>query len=85
MCHPHLRRFGALCTLVFGTAGAALAADGELRYGLYVTLAPRWLDPADTEAFNTPYMVLFAVHDALVKPMPGGLMTPMEDVRLKAK
>jgi peptide/nickel transport system substrate-binding protein len=54
----------------------AFAADGELRWGLHVTLAPKWLDPAETEAFNTPFMVLYAVHDALVKPMPAGVLTP---------
>jgi hypothetical protein len=43
------------------------AAEGELRWGLHVTLAARWLDPAETEAFNTPYMVMYAVHDALVR------------------
>jgi len=66
--------------LVVATALAlvapALAADGEMRWGLHVTLAPKWLDPAETEAFSTPFMVLYAVHDALVKPMPGGLNTP---------
>ena len=55
---------------------AAPAAEGELRWALHVTLAAKWLDPAETEAFNTPYMVLYAVHDALVRPMPAGLMTP---------
>src|SRR5919112_829327 len=54
----------------------ALAAEGELRWGLHVTLAAKWLDPAETEAFNTPFMVLYAVHDALVKPMPAGMTTP---------
>jgi peptide/nickel transport system substrate-binding protein len=54
----------------------ASAAEGEMRWGLHVTLAAKWLDPAETEAFNTPFMVLYAVHDALVKPMPGGLTTP---------
>jgi len=54
----------------------APAAEGEMRWGLHVTLAAKWLDPAETEAFNTPFMVLYAVHDALVKPMPGGLNTP---------
>jgi peptide/nickel transport system substrate-binding protein len=54
----------------------AQASEGELRIGLHVTLATKWLDPAETEAFNTPFMVLYAVHDALVKPMPGGTMTP---------
>ena len=54
----------------------ALAAEGEMRWGLHVTLAAKWLDPAETEAFNTPYMVMYAVHDALVRPMPGGALTP---------
>src|SRR5881409_3324967 len=58
------------------TAARAFAADGEMRYGLHVTLAARWLDPAETEAFSTPFMVLYAVHDALVKPMPAGMTTP---------
>src|SRR3977135_1646546 len=50
--------------------------EGEQRWGLHVTLAPKCLAPAETEAFNTPFMVLYAVHDALVKPMPAGLLTP---------
>ncbi|HET7343197.1 MAG TPA: ABC transporter substrate-binding protein [Methylomirabilota bacterium] len=58
------------------SAAPALAADGELRWGLHVTLAAKWLDPAETEAFNTPYMILYAIHDALVKPMPAGMTTP---------
>jgi peptide/nickel transport system substrate-binding protein len=62
--------------LVLLAAMSAHAADGELRWGLHVTLAAKWLDPAETEAFNTPYMVLYAVHDALVKPMPAGMTTP---------
>ena len=62
--------------LLLGVAPVALAADGEMRWGLHVTLVGRWLDPAETEAFSTPFMVLYAIHDALVKPMPGGLMTP---------
>jgi len=41
-----------------------------------VTLASRWLDPAETEALITPFMVLYAIHDALVKPMPAGDNTP---------
>ncbi|HEV3349545.1 MAG TPA: ABC transporter substrate-binding protein, partial [Methylomirabilota bacterium] len=65
-----------LTAAVLALAPCAHAADGEMRWGLHVTLAPKWLDPAETEAFSTPFMVLYAVHDALVKPMPGGLNTP---------
>jgi peptide/nickel transport system substrate-binding protein len=55
-----------------GLAGVAGAAESQMTWAMHVTLAPRWLDPADTEAAITPFMVLYAVHDALVKPMPGG-------------
>jgi len=64
-----------MLVILLMTTAPALAADGELRYGLHVTLAARWLDPAETEAFSTPFMVLYAVHDALVKPMPAGMQT----------
>src|SRR6266705_2683090 len=57
-------------------AAAAAAPEGTLTWGLHVTLATRWLDPSDTEAFITPFMVLYAIHDALVKPMPAGDNTP---------
>jgi peptide/nickel transport system substrate-binding protein len=66
----------AVAVLVLLAPAPGLAAEGEVRIGLHVTLASKWLDPAETEAFNTPFMVLYAVHDALVKPMPAGLMTP---------
>ncbi len=55
---------------------AAAAPEGTLTWGLHVTLAAKWLDPGDTEAFINPFMVLYAVHDALVKPMPAGDNTP---------
>jgi peptide/nickel transport system substrate-binding protein len=71
-----VRRLVVALAFVMIAAAPALAAEGELRWGLHVTLAAKWLDPAETEAFNTPYMVLYAVHDALVKPMPAGMITP---------
>jgi peptide/nickel transport system substrate-binding protein len=70
--------------LVSGVAGEVAAQpkpatykpEGELRWALYVTLAPAWFDPGDVAGFITPFWVLYAMHDALVKPMPGNLMTP---------
>src|SRR6266705_892563 len=56
-------------------AAAAAAPEGTLTWGVHTTLAARWLDPSDTEAFITPFMVLYAIHDALVKPMPAGDIT----------
>jgi hypothetical protein len=58
------------------TRPAMAAPEGTLTWGLHVTLASRWLDPAETEALITPFMVLYAIHDALVKPMPAGNNTP---------
>src|SRR5258706_5282844 len=71
----------ALCTVILSLpalagAQAAKPPTGELRWALHVTLAARWLDPAETEAFSTPFMVMYAVHDAMVRPMPAGLTTP---------
>ena len=55
---------------------AAEPPAGTMTWGVHVTLAARWLDPSDTEAFITPFLVLYALHDALVKPMPGQALAP---------
>ena len=52
------------------------APEGTMTWGVHITLASRWLDPAETEGIITPFMVLYALHDALVKPMPGNINTP---------
>jgi peptide/nickel transport system substrate-binding protein len=63
--------------LLAGVAPSASAApEGTMTWGVHITLASRWLDPAETEGIITPFMVLYALHDALVKPMPAGINTP---------
>jgi peptide/nickel transport system substrate-binding protein len=63
--------------LAFGIAPPAMAApEGTMTWGVHITLASRWLDPAETEGIITPFMVMYALHDALVKPMPAGPNTP---------
>src|SRR5262245_12868043 len=52
------------------------APEGTMTWGVHITLASRWLDPAETEGIITPFMVLYALHDAMVKPMPAGINTP---------
>jgi len=39
-------------------------------------LAPTWFDPAETPGTLIPFMVFYALHDALVKPMPGQPLAP---------
>jgi peptide/nickel transport system substrate-binding protein len=69
--------FVVLLLAIFSCVSPAPAAtEGTLTIGVHVTLVSRWLDPGDTEALITPFMVLYALHDALVKPMPAGIMTP---------
>lgn len=58
------------------TAQSQAKPEGEMRWALYVTLAPAWFDPGDVVGVLTPFWVLYAIHDALVKPMPGNLMAP---------
>jgi peptide/nickel transport system substrate-binding protein len=57
-------------------ASAQAKPEGEMRWALYVTLSPAWFDPAEVVGVLTPFWVLTAMHDALVKPMPGNLLTP---------
>jgi peptide/nickel transport system substrate-binding protein len=52
------------------------APTGQMTWAVHITLAPTWFDPAETGALITPYLCLYALHDALVKPMPDGRMTP---------
>ena len=63
---------------VTGSAASAAAAgpDGQLTWGVHFSLAPTWLDPAETPAMITPFLTLYAVHDAVAKPMPGNPMAP---------
>lgn len=57
-------------------AAAQTKPEGEMRWALYVTLSPVWFDPGEVVGQLTPFWVLYAMHDALVKPMPGNHMTP---------
>jgi peptide/nickel transport system substrate-binding protein len=60
-----------------GSAAAQTKPEGELRFAVYVTLAPAWLDPGEASpGFITPFWLLVALHDALLKPMPGTRMAP---------
>ena len=54
-------RLVLVALLLLVSTGLALAAPdapaGTMTWGVHVTLAARWLDPSDTEAFITPFMV----------------------------
>ena len=61
------------CLAMVGSAQPGGAAPaGQMTWAVHFTLAPRWLDPAESEGSITPFLTLYAVHDAMLKPMPSG-------------
>src|ERR1700704_3652988 len=77
-----INRREVLALATFGLAAGApiatLAAGpgAQLIWGSHVSLAPTWFDPAETSGIITPFMALYALHDAMVKPMPGQPLAP---------
>ena len=64
-----------LCVLLV-PAPAVGSPEGQLTWAFHVSLAPAWFDPAETAGIITPFKFLYAMHDALVKSMPGNPLTP---------
>jgi peptide/nickel transport system substrate-binding protein len=58
-----------------GPAGGA-KPQGQITVGVHVSLAPIWMDPAQTSGIITPYMLLYALHDAMAKDLPGRPQAP---------
>ena len=59
-----------------GGTGALAGSQGQLTYGVHVSLAPAWFDPGEAAGIITPYMLLYGLHDALVKAMPDNKQAP---------
>ena len=52
-------------------AGAQTKPSGELVWALHVSISPSWFDPGENGGLITPFAVLYAMHDGVVRPMPG--------------
>ena len=65
-----------LAILAVGAPPGAAAPEGQMTWAVHVSLAPTWFDPAETSGIITPFMVLYALHDAMVRPSPGQPMAP---------
>ena len=65
-----------LVASVIGASPSSAAPEGQMTWAVHISLAPTWFDPAETSGIITPFMLLYALHDALVKPMPGNPMAP---------
>jgi peptide/nickel transport system substrate-binding protein len=66
----------ALLLALLAWSPALAAPEGQLTYAFHVTLAPAWFDPGETAGIITPFKFLYALHDALVKSMPGQPLAP---------
>ena len=65
-----------LAIAAFGVSPGAAAPEGQMTWAVHISLAPTWFDPAETSGIITPFMVLYALHDAVLKPLPGNSMAP---------
>ncbi len=62
--------------LVAAVPVAAAPPEGQVTWAVGVSLPPAWFDPAEATGILIPFMVYYALHDALAKPMPGKAMAP---------
>src|SRR5207245_6764731 len=67
-----------VAVVVFGAtpSAAAQAPAGQATMAWHVTIAPSWFDPSTAPPQITPFGILYALHDALVRPYPGQKMGP---------
>jgi len=66
----------ALGALTVATKAANAVPDRSIIIGSHVSLAPIWFDPAETLGIITPFMLMYAMHDAMAKAMPGDSIAP---------
>jgi hypothetical protein len=67
---------GMLLTGLGLDATAQRAPEGQLTIAFDTSIASTYLDPAETTGIATPFVFLYALHDALIKPPPGNNMAP---------
>jgi len=78
--HPRIAWI-ALVSLVLilppsGRTSAQGRPDGQITIAFDASIAATFLDPAETAGLGTPFVFLYALHDALIKPLPGNDMAP---------
>lgn len=64
----------ALCLPI--ASATANEPSGKVVIAWHVTISPSWFDPSTAPPQITPFGMLYAIHDALVRPYPGQKMGP---------
>src|SRR5438093_706761 len=76
-CYRRIALLLATAVLTLGmtqeSAGQTTPA-GEVIIAWHVTIAPTWFDPSTAPPQITPFGTLYAIHDALARPMPNQKM-----------
>src|SRR4029453_10545263 len=75
-----VRPLGAVLVLALLLASSApspaVASESQSTWAVHVSIAPAWFDPGEHPGIVTTMMIFYALHDALVKPMPGKPAAP---------
>jgi peptide/nickel transport system substrate-binding protein len=72
--HPIVLLITAAVLALGVSQGTAAPPAGQAVMAWHVTLAPTWFDPSTAPPQITPFGMLYAIHDALVRPLPGHKM-----------
>src|SRR3989442_5655822 len=71
-----LALWGLVALALLTPTPASAGPEGQLTWGVHLSLVTRWLDPGEMEGILTPFLFYYALHDAPVKPSPGHAMAP---------
>src|SRR5262249_57997884 len=67
---------GTVVALGGMAASAQNQPEGQLTIAFDTSISPTYLDPAETTGIAAPFLFLYALHDTLLKPLPGNLLAP---------
>src|SRR6187399_3567615 len=68
-----------IATVALAVSASTVAAappSGQVKIAWHVTISPSWFDPSTAPPQITPFGMLYALHDAMVRPLPGSKMAP---------
>jgi peptide/nickel transport system substrate-binding protein len=72
-----ISRLLLIVAVILGAVPAAAGEpQGKVTIAWHVTISPAWFDPSTAPPQITPFGMLYAIHDALVRPYPGQKMGP---------
>ena len=77
-----VRSLAVLAVVLLALAGPlakradATAPEGQMTWAVPFALAPTYFEPAEASGLIAPFIMYYALHDALVKPMPGQAIAP---------